>query len=119
MKHKILQALNEMSPVFQTWSKIIPLFRASCLLSCSEHESLINEIKNFEDAIKSIDVSITIKMHHLIHHADNISIDICHTTRYFAEDLLESIHALVNKFCSLFFQIDGTLRGKKIFVICN
>ena len=53
-------------------------------------------------------------MHHLIHHSDNISIDAYHTIRYFAENSLESIHALVNKFCCQFFQIDGTLCGKQV-----
>ena len=88
VRHKISQTLNEMSPVFKSWSKIIPLLRASRLLSRSERESLINEIKNFEDAMKSSDISITIK--------------------------IQSIHALVNKFCSQFSQIDGNLRGKQV-----
>ena len=114
VRHKISQTLNEMSPVFKSWSKIIPLLRASRLLSRSERESLINEIKNFEDAMKSSDISITIKMHHLLHHARNIAIDAYHTIGYFAEDALESIHALVNKFCSQFSQIDGNLRGKQV-----
>ena len=117
MKQELARSLHSICPLFESWGKIVPLFRASRLLSRSERESLIAEINNFASVAKIANISITMKMHHLIHHAQHIALEAYNAIGYFAEDALESIHALVIKYCNRFSQMDGDRQGKQ--VLCS
>ena len=69
VKQYLERSIHSIRPLFESWGKIVPLFRASRLLTRSERERLIAEINNFAGVAKIANISITMKMHHLIHHA--------------------------------------------------
>jgi hypothetical protein len=100
--------------IFCAFSKVVPLFRASPLLTTFERATLLEAIDSFWELYNSNSTgSITIKIHHLFHHCREMLIRYG-TIGLFAEDAMESIHAIVNLLACQYAALDGERRATQI-----
>jgi hypothetical protein len=96
------------------FSKVVPLFRASRLLTSFERATLLEAIDSFWELYNSnYTGSITIKIHHIFHHCREMLIRYG-TIGLFAEDGMESIHAIVNFLAHQYAALDGERRATQI-----
>ena len=101
-------------PVFEAWSAVMPLLRASRKLDDLEQDELKENIGEFGKAHKEkIGNAFTKKMHHLLCHVAKF-IDTYGTVGFFTEDALESIHARVNYFVARFASLDPERRVRQV-----
>ena len=113
-KAKIEGIATRYDKILGAFSRIAPSFRAARLLSMPERASLVADVKEFwEEYILHSNGSVTIKIHMLVHHFLEM-MDRYGTIGLFAEDGMESIHALVNTLARQYASLDPTRRVTQI-----
>jgi antitoxin component of RelBE/YafQ-DinJ toxin-antitoxin module len=111
---KINDISNRYEQILGAFSRIAPSFRAARLLSSAERASLLDDIQEFwEGYISHSDGSVTIKIHQLVHHFKEM-LERYGTIGLFAEDGMESIHAVVNRLARQYASLDPKRRATQI-----
>jgi hypothetical protein len=113
-KAKIEDIATRHDKMLGAFSRIAPSFRAARLLSIAERASLIADVKEFwEEHVLHSNGSVTIKIHMLVQHLIEM-MNRHGTIGLFAEDGMESIHALVNTLARQYASLDPTRRVTQI-----
>ena len=114
-KEKLEDIAARHENIFTHFARIVPSFRSIRLLDEDAREELLEAIKQFWEAYIACSTgSVTIKMHFLVHHTE-LMLNLFGTIGFFAEDSMESIHAIVNRLAIRFAAIDK--RGRCIQVL--
>jgi len=113
-KAKIEDIATRYNRILGAFSHIAPSFRAARLLSMAERASLISDVQEFWDEyILHSDGSVTIKIHMLVHHFLEM-LKRYGTIGLFAEDGMESIHAVINTLARQYASLDPKRRATQI-----
>jgi hypothetical protein len=113
-KAKIEGIATRYNRILGAFSHIAPSFRAARLLSMAERASLISDVQEFwNEYILHSDGSVTIKLHMLVHHFIEM-LNRYGTIGLFAEDGMESIHAVVNTLARQYASLDPKRRATQI-----
>jgi hypothetical protein len=113
-KAKIEDIATRFDKILGSFSRVAPSLRAARLLSLPERASLLNDIQEFwEDYVLHSEGSVTIKIHMLVHHCKEM-LERYGTIGLFAEDGMESIHAVVNTLARQYASLDPKRRATQI-----
>jgi hypothetical protein len=83
-------------------------------LSRKEKDDLLDDIKTYWDSyIDNCSSSVTPKVHLLKEHVERL-LEFYDTVGLFAEDAMESIHAIINALARRYCALDATRRTKQI-----
>jgi len=101
--------------IFMHFAQVYPNFRSTRLLDEFEREELLESIKLFWEAYitSSGSGSVTTKIHFLVHHTAQM-LNLYGTIGFFAEDSMESIHAIVNELAYQFASLDKSRKCTQI-----
>lgn len=93
----------------EAFADAVPLLRSSRLLSEDDRNALLKNVDEFKKAYEAHDASITVKLHQLFAHLITL------LTKYgsvglFGEDVIESLHAVVNSLGRTYSALDGRRR---------
>lgn len=100
--------------IWKSFKNIVPPLRASRLLSNMEIEELLHDVDQFYlSYVNGSTGTITIKIHILVAHLKHYLVEYG-TVGLFAEDNLESIHALFNTFAQLYSAMPGKDRDMSV-----
>jgi predicted hotdog family 3-hydroxylacyl-ACP dehydratase len=112
---RVKEILCRHEKVFAAWARVVPTFRSTTLLPESERLSLIEDIAAFWDAyIECTSGSVTVKLHFLIMHTKQL-LFAYGTIGFWAEDAVESIHAIVNLLARRYAALDPKRRAVQVF----
>jgi hypothetical protein len=108
MKRLVESMATAHEKIFMHFSKVVPKFRSTRLLSLDERTELMEDIDNFWNAYidNPSGGSVTSKLHFL-RHRTRWMLELYGTLGFFAEDSIESIHAMVNRLASRFQALDS------------
>ena len=96
LKQYLHSIADKHEKVWSAWAGIAPVLRSTRLLKKSERANLLEDIEEFVKLyLQETDGSIILKLHHLAPHAKSL-LDELGTLGFFAEDSMESIHAIIN-----------------------
>jgi hypothetical protein len=97
MKAKVSDAIQCYRDIFEAWAEVLPLFRSPKLLPLEDRMKLLADIDTFVELFikHTRKGSITLKIHHLMDHVKK-PLEETGTVGFWAEDAVESIHAIVN-----------------------
>jgi hypothetical protein len=92
----------------------LPSLRSVRKLSRKEKDDLLDDIKTYWDSyIDNCSGSVTPKVHLLKEHVERL-LECYDTVGLFAEDAMESIHAIINALARRYCALDATRRTKQI-----
>jgi len=100
--------------IFKLFGQVVPNFRSTRLLDETQREELLEAINEFWEAYIGLSKgSITTKIHFLVHHTE-LMLKLYGTIGFFAEDSMESIHAIVNALANQFAALDKSRRCTQV-----
>jgi hypothetical protein len=115
VKEKVNKIADTHEPIFEAFANLLPLFRSPSLLSEADRGQLKSDISAFYNAYLAdgSSGSTTIKIHHLVFHTTEV-LDTYGTIGFWAEDAVESIHAIVNVLSRRYAALDPSRRATQI-----
>jgi hypothetical protein len=114
LKERVLEVAGRHEMIFESWGSVVPYLRSTKLLPETARLILLADVNTFIDTFVTNTTKgrITVKVHHLLHLEKML--EEFGTAGFFAEDAIESIHAIVNVLCRRYASLD---KRKKILQI--
>jgi hypothetical protein len=113
------QVVSDFETVFQLFYSVVKTFRSTRKLTEEEQSGLLSDIKKFGEAYFSKTIgSQTPKLHHLFNHVHYFLVTYG-TVGFFAEDAVESIHAIFNTNSRRFAALPSKKRAHQVFMAAS
>jgi hypothetical protein len=112
--NKIIDICKRHQAIWAALNELLPHFRSVRKLARSEKDNLLEDIQKYWDTyIENCSGSVTTKLHLLKDHVKRL-LETYGTIGLFAEDAMESIHAIINELARRYAPLDGTRKVKQI-----
>jgi hypothetical protein len=111
--NKIIDICKRHHAIWAALNNLLPDFRSVRKLTRSEKDNLLEDIQKYWDAyIENCSGSVTTKIHLLKDHVKRL-LETYGTIGLFAEDAMESIHAIINELARRYAPLDGARKVKQ------
>lgn len=115
VKEDLLDVSRRFKAIFAAFAEVVPTYCSTEKLVGEKKAELLESIDNFwETYHKNCSGSVTLKIHHMVSHT-KLLLGATDAVGLWAEDSVESIHAIVNSLTRQYATLDGSRRAKQVF----